>query len=454
MGMMGRWVLGLAILLAGMSGGALAERRVALIVGNSAYSGVPALANPANDAGDMAERLRGLGFDVRSGTNLDVAGFDQAVREFARALDGADVALFYYAGHGIQANGENYLLPVDARFDDLSGLKRQAVALADVMEEMQSRARTAVVFIDACRDNPLADSLRAKTRAVSRGLARVDVTAKNTLVVFATAPGQVAADGEGRNSPFTKALLDHVEAPGVEVESLMKRVSAAVIAATKGEQEPERLSRLTSEFYFAPDGGAAQAEPHPMRPTGVPDPADTPELPAVASLKPPPATTVQLPPPVSAAQCKWFGASTALRGEAYCATSVLKPQAGNSYGPETLRQQGPGNAWCEGRAGDGIGETVVFRMDPPQRFSQILVENGYTKSDAIFTRNNRPRAVEIRTSDGLVQQAELTDGAAPQAIALQRPVEAGWVSISILSVYGGTRYSDTCVSFLRPVLGE
>jgi hypothetical protein len=443
MGMIGRCLLGLAIMVAGMTQAALAERRVALIIGNSAYSGVPALANPANDADDMEVRLRGLGFDVRSGTNLDVAGFDQAVREFARALEGADVALFYYAGHGIQANGENYLLPVDARFDDLSGLKRQAVALADVMEEMQSRARTALVFIDACRDNPLADRMRAKTRAVSRGLARVDVTANNTLVVFATAPGKVAADGEGRNSPFTKALLDHVDAPGVEVESLMKRVSAAVITATKGEQEPERLSRLTSEFYFAPGGGAAAISPPPV---SQPDIVKT--SPSVAALRP------QLPPPAQAGQCKWFGASAQLRSEGYCATSVLAAQAGNSYGPDALRQQGPGNAWCEGRAGDGIGETVVFRMDPRKTFTRVWIENGYSKSPTIFARNGRPRLIEIRTSDGLVETVELADSADVAAVDLSREVEASWVSVTIRSIYPGSKYNDTCVSYLRPVVGE
>ena len=437
MGMIWQWMLGLAIIVAGMTQAAVAERRVALIVGNSAYSGVPALANPANDAADLATRLGALGFDVRNGTNLDVASFDQAVREFARTLEGADVALFYYAGHGMQASGENYLLPVDARFDDLSGLKRQAVALSDVMEEMQSRARTALVFIDACRDNPLADSLRAKTRAVSRGLARVDVAAKNTLVVFATSPGKVAADGEGRNSPFTKALLDHVDAPGVEVESLMKRVSAAVITATKGEQEPERLSRLTSEFYFVPGGTAA---------TDVSPPPKTPVV--VAALRP------QLPPPAQAGQCKWFGASTQLRSEGYCATSVLAPQAGNSYGPDALRQQGPGNAWCEGRAGDGIGETVVFRMDPRKTFSRIWIENGYSKSPTTFARNGRPRQVEIRTSDGLVESLELADSAEVSAVDLSRDVEASWISVTIRSVYPGSKYNDTCVSYLRPVVAE
>ena len=127
-----------------------------------------------------------------TGIDLDVAGFDQTVRDFSAAMDGADTALFYYAGHGVQAHDQNYLLPVDAKFDDVSGLKRRSVALADVIGEMQARAGTVLVFVDACRDNPLADTLRAGGRSAGggRGLARVDVVAKNTLVVFATGPAR------------------------------------------------------------------------------------------------------------------------------------------------------------------------------------------------------------------------------------------------------------------------
>lgn len=446
MAAMARCVLGLMLLLACLTQSALAERRVALVVGNSAYSGVPPLANPANDAADIAERLKSLGFDVHAGTDLDVAGFDAAVRDFLGVLEGADVALLYYAGHGIQANGENYLLPVDARFTDVAGLKRQTVALADVMDEMQARARTALVFVDACRDNPLSDALRAKSRAVTRGLARVDVTAKNTLVVFATSPGKVAADGEGRNSPFTKALLDTMDAPGVEIESLMKRVSAAVIAATRGQQEPERLSRLTTEFYFLPSD-AARAGPPPVPPSPVP--AQPPaEPPAIASLQP------QLPPPLAAAQCKWFGANGRLRSEGYCASSVLPPQAGNGYGPDALRREGPGNAWCEGVAGDGVGEMVVFRMDPKMRFSSLRLENGYGKSPTIFARNGRLGRIEIRTSDGLVETRDLPDTADMATISLSREVEASWVGLRILSVYPGEKYNDTCLSYFRPALPD
>ena len=268
-----RSILAVLLVVLGCCSAALADKRVALVVGNSAYTGVPALANPANDAADVSAKLSGLGFTVITGLDLDVAGFDQAVRRFSAAMEGADTALFYYAGHGMQANDQNYLLPVDAKFDDVSSLKRQTVALGDVIGEMQARAGTVLVFLDACRDNPLADTLRAGGRSAGggRGLARVDVVAKNTLVVFATGPGKIAQDGDSRNSPFTQAFLANAGTPGVEIESMMKRVSAAVQAATGGKQEPERLSRLTSEFYFAPGQGTGPVSPPAPNPPADPD---------------------------------------------------------------------------------------------------------------------------------------------------------------------------------------
>jgi len=274
---------------------ALADKRVALVVGNSAYRTVPRLANPVNDASDVSAKLKGLGFTVFTGLDLDVAGFDSTLRDFEAALEGADTALFYYAGHGIQADGQNYLLPIDASFADVAGLKRQSVALGDVLGEMQSRAGTVLVFLDACRDNPLSQALQAPGRsaASNRGLARVDISARNTLVVFATGPGKIAADGDARNSPFTTAFLAHAATPGIEVESLMKRVSASVLQATDGQQEPERLSRLTREFYFVPEGGVP-----PAADKGAPGP--------VVLLQPKP---IGLPPPAEARACKWFGAS-------------------------------------------------------------------------------------------------------------------------------------------------
>ena len=141
--------------------------------------------------------------------------------------------------------------------EDEFGLKREGLLLSDITGELGGRAKVSLLFLDACRDNPFAERLKQAAKSsrgavVGRGLARVDIDQQDTLMVFATAPGQVAADGDGRNSPFTAAFLAHVAEPGVEVESVMKRVTASVRAATQGRQEPERLSRLTTEFYFAP----------------------------------------------------------------------------------------------------------------------------------------------------------------------------------------------------------
>jgi uncharacterized caspase-like protein len=265
-----RMALAALLLVAGLSA-AHAERRVALVVGNAGYHHAPALRNPRNDAEDVAKALSSLGFEVTSGLDLDEIGFSRAVASFSRILEGADVAVFYYAGHAVQLNERNYLLPTDARVEDEFGLKREGLLLSDITGELGGRAKVSLLFLDACRDNPFAERLKraaksSRSTVVGRGLARVDIDQQDTLMVFATAPGQVAADGDGRNSPFTAAFLAHVAEPGVEVESVMKRVTASVRAATKGRQEPERLSRLTSEFYFA------RAEPVP-EPVAKTDPA-------------------------------------------------------------------------------------------------------------------------------------------------------------------------------------
>jgi len=246
-----------AVLLLSLFGtSAHAERRVALVIGNSAYVDAPVLRNPRNDAEDVGKALTSLGFEVTTGRDLTGLQLTRMIAAFSRSLQGADVALFYYAGHGIQANDQNYLIPVDAHVEDEFGLKREGVALADVISEMEGRAKTSLVFLDACRDSPFVERLKRsmtgnRSASVGRGLARIGLETRDTLLVYATAPGQVAADGVGRNSPFTTAFLQHVAAPGVEIESVMKRVTASVRSLTRGAQEPERLSRLSTEFYFA-----------------------------------------------------------------------------------------------------------------------------------------------------------------------------------------------------------
>jgi uncharacterized caspase-like protein len=231
------------------------QRRIALVIGNANYV-VGKLANPASDAEDVGAKLKSMGFDVITGLDLSKNGFTDALARFDQAARGADVALIYYSGHAMQIGGENWLLPVDVRVGSISEAEQSSVSLQELLHEVETHAKTLLVFLDACRNNPFTERLSRTARAenrgliVSGGLAPVQVNAPNTLVVFATQPNNVAADGEGRNSPFTQAFLANISTPGVEVETLMKRVTADVKVLTGGKQRPERLSGLTTEFYF------------------------------------------------------------------------------------------------------------------------------------------------------------------------------------------------------------
>jgi hypothetical protein len=243
------------------------ERRVALVIGNSAYEHTTVLRNPANDAGDIADSLRKLGFEVVDGTNLTVEATDQLRSEFQKRLVGADVALLFFAGHGLQHGNRNYMLPIDARLANEFAIRRETTSINELIDDMQSTAKLSIVFLDACRNNPLADKLARLGRGDpngTRGLARIEAKGDaNSLIVFATAPGSVAEDGIGRNSPFTEALLRHIETPA-DIEVMLKRVDRDVNAATKGRQQPERLSKLKSDFQFV--ANAAGPSPVIVRP--------------------------------------------------------------------------------------------------------------------------------------------------------------------------------------------
>jgi hypothetical protein len=234
---------------------AAADKRVALVVGNSAYVQAAPLPNPVNDAGDMAKALTEVGFEVILGLDLKKPEFDAKVREFARALEKADVALFFYAGHGLQASGKNYLVPVDAALRVERDLDFEAVSVDFVLKqvELEREGKTNVVFLDACRDNPLARnwarSMGTRSTAVGQGLAQVQ-TGVGTFIAYSTQPGNVALDGQGRNSPFTAALTKGLKDPGRNLTSVMIEVRKDVLAATEGKQVPWDHSALTGEFYF------------------------------------------------------------------------------------------------------------------------------------------------------------------------------------------------------------
>ena len=252
------WALA-AALLAALPVAAQAAERVALVIGNSAYHDPGAeLRNPGNDADGMAAALGRLGFEVVLGKDLDFGGFRDTLDEFQEAAREADVTLFFYAGHGLQANGRNWLVPTDARLEKELDLVFRAVALDHVLNAMRG---TKLVFLDACRNNPLAREMARSMglsraladEAATRGLARVEAeSGSGMLIAYATAPDDVADDGAGRNSPFTAALLEHIAAPGVSVDDMLTKVAKSVRNATGNAQRPWKNSSLPEVFYFKP----------------------------------------------------------------------------------------------------------------------------------------------------------------------------------------------------------
>lgn len=233
------------------------QRRVALILGNSQYENTTVLPNPKNDADAMSRKLTALGFEVVTGLDGTKADMERAVREFVKRLPEADVALFFYAGHAMQVNGRNYLIPIDAKLEDSTAIDFETIDLGVVLNFMNSGNRISVALLDACRDNPLsrrfARNFKASRSAfIGRGLAAPTTGSGEMLIGFATAPGEVALDGEGNNSPFTTALLKHIDAEGLDIEVMLKRVRNEVFQLTNQAQEPWVNSALRREFQFNP----------------------------------------------------------------------------------------------------------------------------------------------------------------------------------------------------------
>ena len=246
---------GLILLL--LSGLALAEtppeRRVALVIGNSSYRNAPALPNTVNDARDMVTALRKVGFEVVDGIDLYKRGMDAVLTRFARLAQDADAAMFYFAGHGFQFNGENYLVPVEAKIEDEVGVQYETTRLNDVVTALNYAKGVKIMVLDACRNNPFVGLLakRQATRgfSVGSGLAPVQ-RAQGMVIAYATQANDVAADGAGRNSPFTAALVREIDQPGLEVAALFRRVQKSVYDTTAGKQTPELSLSLLGDFYL------------------------------------------------------------------------------------------------------------------------------------------------------------------------------------------------------------
>jgi len=258
------------------SSNGFAADRVALVIGNSAYQHAPHLDNPANDAQDIAKALTQAGFDVVERDDVNRSQMADAIRDFSQRIKGAEVALFYYAGHGMQMEGENYLLPVDANVETPADARFATINLADIQEEMAGSQRANIIVLDACRNNPFAKKLAGSGRAIGdRGLGRVEASGVGSLIVFATQPNNVALDGAGRNSPFASALVRNIATPHVEVRQMLSRVRADVLTATNQKQVPWDNSSLVGDVYLV---RTALAETAPASaPQPMPVPAKAPE---------------------------------------------------------------------------------------------------------------------------------------------------------------------------------
>lgn len=233
------------ILLAGQP--ALADKRVALVIGNSSYRNVAKLGNPVNDASAVAAMFKSAGFNtVESRLNLTVSELRKALRDFGNTSRDADVAVVYYAGHGIELDGTNYLIPVDATLETDTDVLDETLSLDRVLVAVEPAKQLRLIILDACRDNPFAKNMKRTmaSRAIGRGLAKVEPSSPNTVIAFAAKAGSTASDGTGKNSPFATALVEHLAKPGLDLQRAFRYVRDDVLKATNNTQEPYTYTSL------------------------------------------------------------------------------------------------------------------------------------------------------------------------------------------------------------------
>lgn len=472
----------LAVILAGFwlaVPAAVAGERIALVIGNGAYLNTSPLPNPPSDAGLMARTLQEAGFAVTTLIDADQATMKRALLDFGRSLRGPDIeaGLFFYAGHGVQVAGQNYLVPVNASITSEDEIDLEGINVNDFLRVMNSsNSEINIVILDACRNNPFARSFRA----VSRGLAPVDAP-KGTLIAYATAPGDVALDGRGNNSPYTLALSEAISTGGGEtIESVFKTTRRNVLEATGDQQVPWETSSVTGDFFFHGDRGGAQVTPPPAQPAPV---VADPEAEmarkfemarqigtqaaweaflgeygsqegnfyvalareALEKTKAP--ATVHRSPPGGIAAC--YGPYGGLAGAELCVSSILDPQYGNRYGGSNLTDGDMSTAWVEGVAGDGEGQSIVLKFGGEREPSILRFANGYNKTNALFEKNGRVREIVIAGSNGRQLTAALRDTGQWQAVDISALGPVTWLSLTIRSAYRGSAYRDTAISELR-----
>ncbi|MBX3576751.1 MAG: caspase family protein [Rhizobiaceae bacterium] len=480
-----RFVLVFAVLF-GLALNAHAERRVALVIGNSAYQHVAQLKNPKNDAADLDGRLKSLGFEMFGGTDLDMLAMRQTLIEFGRAAETADVAVFFYAGHGLQIGGINYIVPVDAKLEFESEKDFWLVSLNAVMQQMERGSRTNIVFLDACRDNPFAKQLGGDSRSAVplKGLASVQ-TGSGTFIAYATAPDDVASDGAGRNSPFTSALLSHIAVPGQSIDDMMTKVRRDVIDTTGGKQRPWTSSSLVDSFAFAPaaETAAGTGAGTPGGGSGISEKDAFEVAESVGSCGAYEAYVRRFPDSFFAdiarekmkaacaapateqvASAAFVTTTRSLAkegvceegpfGVTFCASSVLDPIKTNRYDPSMLFDGNRDTAWVEARPDDGVGETVTLHFNRERLLAGFEIINGYDKDQRTWSNNSRVAALEAATSDGTTLAVSLQDVRGSSKVEFNAPVRTSWLQLRIDGVFRGEKFRDTAISELYPIFAD
>jgi hypothetical protein len=429
---------------------AIAEKRIALAIGNDLYPNLPAdrqLRKAANDATTIAGTLRSLGFEVIVGTNLGRQAMIDKLAEFTARLQPGDTAALFFAGHGVAIAGVNYLIPSDvpAVTEGAEARVRGAsLAEPDLIAELQARSvRVALLVIDACRDNPFP---RAAGRSIgnTRGLADAK-PARGIFTLYSAGIGQTALDRLGgndaaHNSVFTRIFAEQLKRPDLHLGDLAvevrERVAELALKATdeRGQPAPHEQTpayydqTLGGRIYLAGQPGAGRVE----RPATK-----------LANVAPEAERAVRPSRPGAP------GESCVRNGyETYCVSSVLRSQFGNSYGAQNLFGGSTGNAWVEGRDGSGVGEWITIEFDGMRLVKSITVRNGYQKNKDIFQKNNRVRQLRVMFSQGETQTFSLPDRLGPEQINLPKPVKAYWMKFIIDEVWAGDRYTDTALTKL------
>jgi hypothetical protein len=273
------------------------DQKVALVIGNSDYKNVISLKNPVNDAADMGEALKRIGFNVTALRNAPIADMRQALKAFGDKAKLAEIAVVFYSGHALQSDSVAWLLATDGQARNLADITKGSLSLPEILEQLEGVEKAGIVFIDAARNDPYSE---AEKRQLPSGLKRQVEEPKNVLVSFATGAGRKVADGEGRNSPFTAALLKHLEEPGIELIALMKKVRDEVSGVTAGEQIPSFYMSAADAAYFV--AALPKVEPAP-EPAPAPQPAaapqasapEAPAAPAPVAVAPPAPEAVPVP---------------------------------------------------------------------------------------------------------------------------------------------------------------